>query len=96
MSITTSYNDCIGGNCLDNAKYFVQQQTTGSVIQKKYFDLFDREVGSESESFSAANILTKKVYNRDGTFNKVSDPHFANNIPSYTTFGYDEVKKAYN
>ncbi|NNV55035.1 FG-GAP-like repeat-containing protein [Limnovirga soli] len=91
---TTSYNDCVGGNCPPNTIWFLQEQASGSVIKKTYFDILDRPIRKESESFSSNNILSDIVYNADGTVNKESDNYFSNSSPSnWTTFTYDEIKR---
>lgn len=91
---TTSYNDCVGGNCPPNTIWFLQEQASGSVIKKTYFDILDRPIRKESESFSSNNILSDIVYNADGTVNKESDNYFSTSSPSnWTTFTYDEIKR---
>lgn len=92
---TTSYNDCsTNPGCPVNAKWYMQEQTSGGPVKKTYFDLLDRNIRTETESFSTDNILKDVLYNNDGTVNYETEPYFSSaGTVNKTSYTYDEIKR---
>lgn len=92
---TTNYYDCSSGvGCPVNAKWFLQEQNSGGPVSKTYFDMFDRTIRTEAESFGTVNILKDILFNNDGTVKSESDNFFSSaSALNKTTYGYDEIKR---
>lgn len=92
---TITYSLC-NGSCPPNSYYYIQKHTTGGGGDKiTYYDKLDRVVRETSIGFGSNGIINiDKIYNADGTLEKISDPYYSSgSIVNYTSYIYDVIKR---
>ena len=87
-----AYKDC-NNDCPDGAVSYIEKSASGTGISKVYFDLLDRKIREETESFDGSLVYLDYQYNPDGTTLAVSDPYFDGDPVFWNTYDYDEVKR---
>lgn len=75
-SKTIEYSNCSSTTCPANAVYSIKEKTTGRPYKIEYYDLFDRIIRRENESFKGINVIVDFIFNRDGTLSRESEPYF--------------------
>ncbi len=73
-----------------NAIYFKSTYSENSSIHTTYFDSKRRELKNEGLNTFGVQMCSEKSYNDKGQLIVISEPHFVNESPRFTTFEYDE------
>lgn len=95
VSLSTAILDCTTYPliCQSGGSYATKEQLTGQGAIYKIFDKFDREIKTVTEGFNNSVIYRDRIYNRDGTLQRESNPYFSTATPSYIIAEYDSLKR---